>query len=113
MMTHYSTLLALCEGNPPRTHKEPVISGLILGLRPANERRRYKVTPAVIGWVQTQNQPQIWKVFPCEDIIMNFQPPVNTESTCVNVKYMNITSKHKAIYSLKNISIDPLIFPII
>ena len=27
--------------------------GLILGLRPANERRRYKVTPSLIGWVQT------------------------------------------------------------
>ena len=29
------------------------IAGLILGLRPANERRRYKVTPSLIGWVQT------------------------------------------------------------
>ena len=26
---------------------------LILGLRPANERRRYKVTPFPIGWAQT------------------------------------------------------------
>ena len=25
----------------------------ILGLRPANERRRYKVTPSLIGWEQT------------------------------------------------------------
>ena len=25
------------------------IPGLILGLRPANERRRYKVTPSLIG----------------------------------------------------------------
>ena len=28
-------------------------SELILGLRPANERRRYKVTPSLIGWAQT------------------------------------------------------------
>ena len=28
-------------------------SWLILGLRPVNERRRYKVTPSLIGWVQT------------------------------------------------------------
>ena len=28
-------------------------SGLTLGLRPANERRRYKVTPFLIGWAQT------------------------------------------------------------
>ena len=27
-------------------------TGLILGLRPANERR-YKVTPSLIGWAQT------------------------------------------------------------
>ena len=28
-------------------------TGLILGLRPTNERRRYKETPSLIGWVQT------------------------------------------------------------
>ena len=28
-------------------------TGLILGLRPANERRRYKVTSFLIGWAQT------------------------------------------------------------
>ena len=28
-------------------------TGLVLGLRPANERRRYKVTPSLIGWAQT------------------------------------------------------------
>ena len=27
-------------------------SGLILGLRQANARLRYKVTPSLIGWVQ-------------------------------------------------------------
>ena len=32
-------------------------SGLILGLRPANERRRYFVTTSLIGWAQTYNQP--------------------------------------------------------
>ena len=32
-------------------------TGLILCLRPANERRRYKVTPSLIGWAQTNNQP--------------------------------------------------------
>ena len=31
--------------------------GLILGLCPANERRRYFVTMSLIGWVQAQNQP--------------------------------------------------------
>ena len=32
-------------------------SGLILGLRPANERRRYFVTTSLIGWSQTKDQP--------------------------------------------------------
>ena len=32
-------------------------SGPILGLRPANERRRYKVTTSHVGWAQTYNQP--------------------------------------------------------
>ena len=35
-------------------------SGLILGLRPANKRRRYFVTTSLIGWAQTQNQPCKW-----------------------------------------------------
>ena len=30
-----------------------LMSVLVLGLRPANERRRYKVTPSLIGWAQT------------------------------------------------------------
>ena len=28
-------------------------AGLILGLHPVNEKRRYKVTPSLIGWLQT------------------------------------------------------------
>ena len=32
---------------------EVIISGLLLGLRPANERRRYFVTTSLIGWTQT------------------------------------------------------------
>ena len=32
------------------TKADNVIAGPILGLCPANERRRYKVTPSLIGW---------------------------------------------------------------
>ena len=28
-----------------------------VGLRTANDRRRYKVTPSLIGWAQTENRP--------------------------------------------------------
>ena len=35
------------------THDPGSLTGLILGLRPANERRRYFVTPFLIGWAQT------------------------------------------------------------
>ena len=34
------------------SHASISTSGLILGLRPANERRRYFVTTSVIGWAQ-------------------------------------------------------------
>ena len=34
-------------------HVHLLFSGLILGLRPAIEKRRYKVTPSLIGWVRT------------------------------------------------------------
>ena len=33
------------------------VTGLILGLHPANERRRYFVMASLIGWVQAKNQP--------------------------------------------------------
>ena len=33
------------------------ITGLILGLRPANEKWRYVVTTFLVGWTQTWNQP--------------------------------------------------------
>ena len=33
------------------------VSGLILGLRSANERRRYFITTSLMGWVQALNQP--------------------------------------------------------
>ena len=33
----------------------PVYAGIILYMCPANERRRYNVTPSLIGWVHTQD----------------------------------------------------------
>ena len=39
--------------NNDHSHFKGPDSGLILGLRPANERRRYKVTPSLIGQAQT------------------------------------------------------------
>ena len=34
-------------------------SGIILGMDSANERRRYIVTPPLIGWAHTQKDPWI------------------------------------------------------
>ena len=34
-------------------------AGIILCMRPANERRRYKVTSSLIGWAHAQNDA--WK----------------------------------------------------
>ena len=35
-----------------------LISGLILGLRPTNERRRYIVATSLIGWAQYYDKPR-------------------------------------------------------
>ena len=35
------------------------LSGIILWMRPANERRRYIVTSSLISWAHTQNGPCI------------------------------------------------------
>ena len=37
------------------------INRLILGLRPANERRHYKVTASLIGWAQTYVNGEVVK----------------------------------------------------
>ena len=51
--------------SPPfRSRIETCLSELILGLYPANERRRYKVTPSLIGWAQTYNQPCLYSSGP-------------------------------------------------
>ena len=36
------------------------LSRIILGMVSANERRRYYVTPPLIGWAHTQNDPWLW-----------------------------------------------------
>ena len=36
-----------------------MIDRLILGLHPANKRRRYKATPSLISWTQTKNQSSL------------------------------------------------------
>ena len=32
-------------------------TGIILGMGSANKRRRYNLTPSLIGWAHTQNNP--------------------------------------------------------
>ena len=44
---------------PPCWSMAMGITGLILGLRPANERRRYFLTTSLIGWAQTRISPQV------------------------------------------------------
>ena len=50
-------------------------SGLILDLRPANERRRYKVTTSLIGCAQTKTQScRIWlRISPCNTSLEIFR----------------------------------------
>ena len=63
--------------SPATSHGIQEISGPILGLRPANERRRYCVTTSLIGWAQAQNQPWIWWYQSVkQDWILHFQKPI-------------------------------------
>ena len=45
-----------------------LISGLILGLCSANDRRRYKVTPSLIGWGKPRISPVILMTLDCASI---------------------------------------------
>ena len=38
----------------------PEYVGIILCMRPANERQHYNVTWCLIGWAYVQNSPWIW-----------------------------------------------------
>ena len=48
---------------------------MILVLRPANERRRYKVTPSLIGWAQTCKYPQEMP----SSCVFHVSGPLNTQ----------------------------------
>ena len=60
MTTKFNTISSLEWGgvkNTARNFSGMKTPGLTPGLHPANERRRYFVTTAPIGWVQAYNQP--------------------------------------------------------
>ena len=61
---------ALVRRIPTRANSCPRIwiAGLNLGLCPANEGRRHKVTPSLIGWAQTWNQPWITTTIPFSQV---------------------------------------------
>ena len=53
-----------------------IIKGLILGLCPANERRRYFVTTSLIGWAQAMNNQGAVERYPkCKFILPGQWPP--------------------------------------
>ena len=51
--THEATGNTQYNRNKTKHNSHVHLSGLILGWHIANERRRYKVTPPLIGWAQT------------------------------------------------------------
>ena len=56
MVIPQQLLLVYCETQPvlkQATFGRDRSPGLILGLRPANERLHYKVTASLTGWVQS------------------------------------------------------------
>ena len=73
------------------------ISGLLLGLRPANERRRYFVIMSLIGWAQTKKRTYRYARWPSTGLstMHNLTFPNGTEPNRVliisNVKFKNIS----------------------
>ena len=49
------------------------LTGIILCMPPANERRRYNVTSSLIGWVHTQNNPWVWVKMLCIPSVSTFR----------------------------------------
>ena len=66
-------------------------TGMILGLCPANERRRYFVTISLIGWAQTWNQPCL----PCmfrHWCINCYCSGTNTTHKYIKIQYMILSN---------------------
>ena len=85
LMTH-----VLC-----RWKRKLSLAGIILCMRPANERRRYIVTSSLIGWVRTQIVPRsggdyeccvsifevseaIWALYISEYIMWDISAPIDS-----------------------------------
>ena len=45
--------------------RDTISSGIILSMRPANERWRYNVTPPLIGWEHNIMIPELYDIFSC------------------------------------------------
>ena len=75
--------------------------GVIVRTHPANERRRYIVTPSLIGWADTQNDP--WYIID-QDLIITV--PTDVYST---VRWQIISATVMSVYSLVPIITDKMI----
>ena len=70
-----------------------MITGLILCLSPANERRRYFVTTSLIGWAQAYNQPcdLLCATYRCWAISRNSADWIFFSQNClIAIKFTNI-----------------------
>ena len=70
------------------------ITGLILCVRPANDGRRYKVTPSLIGWVQVLNLCWIM-------VSRDLRNKVQWNSNRNTVQTFSLTKMHLKISSAK------------
>ena len=67
LMTNYVPLFTCCI--VPRKYGKYIciLTGIILCMRPANEKRFYDVTSSLIGWAHIQNNP--WSISSCWDAL--------------------------------------------
>ena len=67
-------------------------------LHPANERRRYKVTPSLIDWAQTDNQPCIIPCKPSQSFGIIQNKPINIWIPYISNAERQTTSQEIYLY---------------
>ena len=60
-----------------RVARQYANAGISVGMRPANEIRRYNVTTSLTGWAHTQTDPYEWRC-----VYNKFRNPVSMEINC-------------------------------
>ena len=78
------------------------LTGIILCIRPANERGQYTLTPSLFGWAQTQNDPE--GVLVLTNVASAFV--LDCETRCQGLKYGRSILRHIKNRSTRHYSLQ-------